>query len=80
MWTLQDAKNRFSTVVDAALAGQPQAVSKRGKPAVVVLAASEYDRLVAGAGAARGSFLQHLMAFPGEPVERAEVKPRDVRF
>ena len=30
MWTLQDAKNRFSAVVEAALAGQPQEVSRRG--------------------------------------------------
>ena len=37
MWTLQDAKNRFSAVVDAAMAGQPQQVTRRGKPAVVVL-------------------------------------------
>ena len=45
MWTLQDAKNRFSAVVDAALAGQPQEVSRRGKPAVVVLSAAEYARM-----------------------------------
>ena len=45
MWTLQDAKNRFSAVVDAALAGQPQEVSRRGKPAVVVLSAAEYARI-----------------------------------
>ena len=31
MWTLQDAKNRFSTVVEAALAGRPQAVTRRGR-------------------------------------------------
>jgi antitoxin Phd len=30
MWTLQDAKNKFSAVVEAALAGQPQQVSRRG--------------------------------------------------
>ncbi len=44
-WTLQDAKNRFSAVVDAALGGVPQRVTRRGKPAVVVLAADEYERL-----------------------------------
>ena len=38
MWTLQDAKNRFSAVVEAALAGTPQEVTRRGKPAVVVVA------------------------------------------
>ena len=31
-WQLQDAKNRFSAVVDAALTGHPQRVTRRGKP------------------------------------------------
>ena len=44
-WPLQDAKNKFSELVNAALAGEPQRVSRRGLPAVVVLAADEYDRL-----------------------------------
>ena len=44
-WALQDAKNRFSAVVNAAMAGTPQQVTRRGKPAVVVLAAEEYERL-----------------------------------
>lgn len=44
-WQLQDAKNRFSAVVDAALAGSPQSVTRRGKPAVVVVSAEEYERL-----------------------------------
>ena len=44
-WPLQDAKNRFSAVVDAAVAGDPQRVTRRGKPAVVVLAVEEYERL-----------------------------------
>ena len=42
---LHDAKNRFSAVVDAALAGDPQCVTRRGTPAVVVLAVDEYERL-----------------------------------
>ncbi|MGB0920863.1 MAG: type II toxin-antitoxin system Phd/YefM family antitoxin [Alphaproteobacteria bacterium] len=81
MWTLQDAKNKFSAVVDAALAGAPQKVTRRGKPAVVVVAASEYDRLVDDAKGARGSFTEHLLGFPsGEGFERADAKPRDVTF
>ena len=44
-WSLQDAKNRFSAVVDSAVAGTPQRVTRRGRPAVVVLAAAEYERL-----------------------------------
>ncbi len=44
-WQLQDAKNRFSAVVEGALAGVPQQVTRRGRPAVVVLAVDEYERL-----------------------------------
>ena len=44
-WPLQDAKNKFSALVNAALAGEPQQVTRRGQPAVVVLATEEYERL-----------------------------------
>lgn len=44
-WPLQDAKNKFSALVNAALAGEPQQVTRRGEPAVVVLAVDEYERL-----------------------------------
>ena len=85
MWSVQDAKNKFSAVVDAALAGQPQEVTRRGKPAVVVLSAQEYHRLLGAAVGARESFAAHLLAFPGGDleggeIERAQVQPRDVAF
>ncbi|WP_423205992.1 type II toxin-antitoxin system Phd/YefM family antitoxin (plasmid) [Paracoccus yeei] len=84
MWTLQDAKNRFSAVVDAALAGQPQQVTRRGKPAVVVLAAADYARMLAATQENRGSFAAHLLSFPGPDLGpdsgRARVAPRDVNF
>ncbi len=44
-WALQDAKNRFSELVNAAIQGTPQRVTRRGKPAVVVIATEEYERL-----------------------------------
>lgn len=83
MWSVQDAKNKFSAVVDAALAGQPQQVTRRGKPAVVVLSAQEYQRLLSAAVASRESFAAHLLAFPaghGDEIARARVEPRDVAF
>ena len=70
MWTLQDAKNRFSAVVEAALSGRPQEVTRRGKPAVVVLSAEDYRSLVARAGGPQGSFADHLLAFPGADLPR----------
>ena len=44
-WKLQDAKNRFSAVVNAALAGEPQQVTRRGEPVVMVVSVEEYERL-----------------------------------
>ena len=70
MWTLQDAKNRFSAVVEAALAGCPQEVSRRGKPAVVVLSVEEYRRLSAGEMRGGESFGDHQLACPGGEPER----------
>lgn len=80
MITLHDAKNRFSAVVAAAMSGRPQEVSRRGKPAVVVVSAEEYHRLVNAAQASRESFTEHLLAFPGGELERAKAAPRDVAF
>ena len=78
-WSLQDAKNRFSAVVEAAQRGEPQLVTKRGAPAVVVLAAEEYARLKALEEQRAPSFIDHLLTMPrdGEVFERLEVELRD---
>ena len=44
-WRLLDAKNQFSKVVEAALHGEPQHVTRRGREVVVIVAADEYVRL-----------------------------------
>jgi len=44
-WQLQEAKSRFSEVVDLTLTEGPQMVTRRGEEAVVILAADEYRRL-----------------------------------
>ena len=44
-WQLQEAKSRFSEVVDLTLKEGPQWVTRRGKEAVVILAANDYRRL-----------------------------------
>jgi antitoxin Phd len=46
-WALQDAKNRFSELVDQALRDGPQVVTRRGKEAVVVLSIEDFHKLTA---------------------------------
>ena len=62
-WSVQDAKNRFSAVIKAARR-EPQTVTKHGKPAVVVVAAEEYQRLQRLEVLKAPNFVDHLLAMP----------------
>ena len=44
-WQLQEAKSRFSEVVDLTLKEGPQLVTRHGEEAVVILAASDFRRM-----------------------------------
>jgi prevent-host-death family protein len=44
-WQLQEATARFSQVVERALSGEVQIVTRRGRQAVVVIPYEEYERL-----------------------------------
>ena len=83
-WSLQDAKNRFSAVVNAALAGEPQTVTRRGVPAVVVLAVDDYERLCQAEKAGAPTFIEHLLDIPKDGPEdlfdRIPLKLRDVEW
>lgn len=81
IWSVQDAKNRFSEVVEAARR-KPQTVTKHGKPAVVVVAADEYERLHKLQQLKAPSFAEMLLAMPtgGEDFERLEGRMRDPGF
>jgi antitoxin Phd len=80
-WSVQDAKNRFSEVVEAARR-RPQTVTKHGKPAVVVLAAEEYARLRELQRLDAPSFAELLIAMPTGDVafERLNGRMRDSDF
>lgn len=67
-WQLQDAKNRFSEVVQRARHEGPQVVTLRGERAAVVLSAETYDQLTAD----RPSLVDHLLAGPPWPDDLVE--------
>jgi prevent-host-death family protein len=78
-WSVQDAKNRFSEVVEAARR-TPQTVTKHGKPAVVVVDVVEYDRLRRLERASAPSFADVILAMPqdGGEFQRRKVRVRDL--
>ncbi len=80
-WSVQDAKNRFSEVVEAARE-KPQTVTKHGKRAVVVVAAEEYDRLKKLEKQKAITFNEHLLNMPkgGGTFERMKTRLRETSF
>ena len=80
-WSVQDAKNRFSEVVQAARRA-PQTVTKHGKPAVVVVDAVEYERLQRLERSQAPSFADVLLAMPQDDGEfpRRNVRMRDLEL
>lgn len=79
-WKLHDAKNRFSAVVREAIAGYPQRVTRHGKPAVVVVAVDEYNRLRQLEEASAPTLAELLLAIPQDDrgFDGLDVKPRDI--
>ena len=87
-WPLQDAKAQFSAVVDAAIEGVAQHVTRRGQRAVVVISEAEDERLRRRTRTKSSGFVEHLLAIPKSPrgpkgslrATRIAAVPRDVDF
>ncbi len=88
-WRLQDAKAQFSALVDNAMRGVPQHVTRSGKRAVVVLSEQDFEALQRSAASrshAPLSFIEHLLAIPKTEASdlpdapRLDVQPREVDF
>ena len=79
-WQLQDAKNRFSEVVDEALAHGPQVITRRGTETAVVLSFEQFVKL----SRSRRPLVELLLRAPrlakGLDVERSTDTGRDVEL
>ncbi len=79
-WKLQEAKAKFSQVVENALKAGPQVVTRRGKKTVVVLSVTEFEQLCSK----KMSFKEFLLTCPklDEPleIERQKDYPRSMEW
>lgn len=78
-WQLQEAKQRFSQVVQCALDEGPQVVTRRGEQVVVVLSIREYQRLTGSVPDFR-DFLLSLPDLDGLDIRRAADLARGVEL
>ena len=77
-WQVQEAKQRFSEVIRAAEAGEPQIVTRHGDEVAVVIDIAEYRRLKGESI----SFMDYLRVEPVADVEieieRRRDSPREI--
>lgn len=78
IWQLQEAKGKFSEVVEQTLKHGPQIVTRRGRKAVVILPFEEYERLTKRAGSLAQFLLSSPLIGSGLEIERDKSLPRDI--
>ena len=79
LWQLQDAKSKFSEVVERALAQGAQIVTRRGKKTVVIMPFEEYERLTHQGGSLAQFLLTSPLAGSELTIERDKSLPRKNR-
>ena len=79
-WQLQDAKNKFSEVVDNAYNFGPQCITRRGVETVVVLSVNEYKKLTSPRTGLVEFFRQSPLYGIDFDIERDKSYARDFEF
>jgi prevent-host-death family protein len=80
-WQIQEAKQKFSEVVDRAIDDGPQTITRRGEEVAVVVGIEEYRRL-----AGKKQDFRDFLLDPDGPdlsvldLERSKDLPRDVEL
>ena len=77
-WQLQEAKNKFSEVVERALSKGPQEITRHGKKTAVVLSLRDYQKLKGK----KGSLVDFFRRSPlnGLEISRTKDYPREVQL
>ncbi len=70
-WTVASAKARLGEVIDRALTEGPQAVTRRGRMAVVVVSAEEWERKTRRSGSPAEFFAATPLKGSGVDLTRA---------
>lgn len=79
-WQLQEAKNRFSRLVEDAQKRGPQIVTKSGKKAVVVVSYDDYEKLTSPDEDLITYFQNSPLAEVNLDINRSKEIPRDIEL
>jgi prevent-host-death family protein len=79
-WAVAEAKARFSEVIDRALADGPQTITRKGKKAVVVVSAEEWQRKTTRKGNLAEFFAASPLRGTELKIKRTKDGPRDFQL
>jgi prevent-host-death family protein len=71
IWTIAEAKAKFSEVVDLAVSSGPQTVTRNGRVAAVIVSAEEWARRTKRTGTLADFFAASPLPGSGLQIERA---------
>lgn len=75
-WTVAEAKAKLSEVIERAQSSGPQAITKNGHLAVIVVAAAEWERKTKRTGNLAEFFAASPLRGSGLKTKRAKDRPR----
>lgn len=78
IWQLQDAKSKFSELVERTLSQGAQIITRRGRKAVVVISFAEYERLISRGDSLAQFLLSSPLAGSELAIERDKDLPRQI--
>ena len=78
VWSVAEAKAKFSEVIDRAQNEGPQAITRNGRPAAVVVSSDEWARSTGRKGTLADFFAASPLPKSGIDIERARGGAREV--
>jgi prevent-host-death family protein len=77
-WTVAGAKAKFSKVIDKAISEGPQTVTRKGRTAVVIVGAEEWQRKTKRVGTLADFFAASPLRGSGLKLERSKGRLRKI--
>jgi prevent-host-death family protein len=77
-WTVAEAKAKFSEMIERARSEGPQIITRNGRTAVVVVAATEWERKTKRTGNLAEFFAASPLRGSGVKIRRLKDRPRKV--
>ena len=77
---MANAKAHLSLVIEQALRDGPQTITRRGRDAVVVVSAEEWESKTKRKGSLADFFAESPLRDSGLAIERDREKPREIEF